>query len=250
MKVQPFIFQSLLEPMPPIHLAEAMMEEEALPAPTEPPVISYNEEELAAAKQDGYNAGYAAGEQNAMARINQDERAQEAAIEMIIARLSAQLTDLQQQHQAFMQDRNPDIARLITLVARKVATTAMKETPLAPLEDMINACMQTISGNQKLVISVHASLAEKLEHRLGALARQSGFNGSWQVVPAPEMHLQDARVEWKNGYADRNVDAMWQQLDAMVEQVVQGLFSPKLLSVTQTNAEAGLTNPPQDETNN
>jgi len=67
-------------------------------------------------------------------------------------------------------------------------------------------------------VRVHSDMVEAVKPRLNAIARETGFSGAIVVLGEADMRPGDARVEWADGGASRDADALDKTLDDIVSR--------------------------------
>lgn len=212
--------------------------EEVAPPPPEP---KHTDEDLERVRQQAYAEGEKAGRQAGLVEGETAGRAagvtegRQAAIAEARAEaqataesaLAQALTKAQQQIErliAGQQRADAAFAEQAVGVARAIAGRLFPDLArrhgLGEVEAVVRACLDDLRGEPRVTIRVAEALAEPLRDRLGALARDSGYDGSLNLVGDAEMTVGDCKVEWADGVGARLSGEIWHAADAAIERVL------------------------------
>jgi flagellar assembly protein FliH len=109
-------------------------------------------------------------------------------------------------------------ARLALIMAKKLAATLVARQPLAEIEAVAKSVFSHLRSTPHAVVRVEASLVDAVKTRLDLIAREAGFTGTIVVLGEPDMAAGDARVEWADGGASRDMAATEAMLDEIVRR--------------------------------
>lgn len=229
MRIAPFSFREFdagvvavkkrhhgIEPL----LPGGRQKEEVPPPPPPPP--SYSEEELAAAKQDAYRKGFEAGIHEGRAQAESEQAGIDRALLSHAETFARSVGPLLADYRAFVQQMREDAPRLALVIARKVAGEALSQDSQAVIENIALHCCQTMMGEPKLVITVHAPYAATLERKLKELAAQAQSACDIAVAADEQMPASDCRIEWQNGQIERSTEQLWAQVERVIADMVAG----------------------------
>ncbi|RDE08242.1 FliH/SctL family protein [Pelagibacterium lacus] len=182
-------------------------------AHTPPPSKVMAEDEfdrqIAAARQQGYAQGFAAGEAGAEA---QSARARAAATEHLADAVSHMLAGIgayESRHLAGAVD-------LAASVGRKLAAHLIARHPEAELEALIHDCMASLENAPHLVIRCHPDLCDAIRDTTEERMRITGFAGRLVVLGDPDIKLGDGRIEWADGGLVRDINAISSEINARI----------------------------------
>lgn len=153
---------------------------------------TYTEEDLAAARAEGYAEGQRAGQAEAQQHT---EAAASASLAVISDHLNQNAHDLQKALSACRRDA----AEVAVIVGRKLAGELIEEHPLAAIEALIADCVGELREEPRLVIRTSDAVTEAVRDRLSGIAASAGFEGHLVLLPDETMTDQDCRVEWADG---------------------------------------------------
>jgi flagellar assembly protein FliH len=189
----------------------------AAPAEEPPPPV-FTLEDVEAARAEAHAAGRAAGEADAMDRIEARVAEASGAIEAALARLLARQT-------GELAELRADAGEIAYAVASKLAPTLIARTPLAEVEAMVEHCLGEIAEEPRVVVRIADALVGELKERIDGLAEAAGFPGQVVLLGDPTLAPGDARVEWAHGGAERNQRTVAAAVDAAVGRYIQSLRS-------------------------
>jgi flagellar assembly protein FliH len=183
--------------------------------PAVPPAPSFSEQELVAARDEGYLAGHAAGHAEMLRSIEQASADALAAIAAQLAAMNGHFDDI----------REAAIASGVSVVAatvRKLVPALAKRNGLAEIEHLVRDSLHSLYDEPRVVIRAHDSVIEALQERIDGLAATSGFTGKIVLFGDEHFNETDCRVEWADGGAERNLGELWRRIDAAIERVTDG----------------------------
>jgi flagellar assembly protein FliH len=85
---------------------------------------------------------------------------------------------------------------------------------------MLIDCLARVHDAPKVVIRLNETHVEPFRQRLESLSTSAGFSGRAAVVAEPSMSIEDARIEWADGGAERNTAQIWQEIEGAIERFV------------------------------
>lgn len=188
----------------------------------------YGRAELNVARDEGMRAG--AAQERATT-----ERMQAEALTAISDRLAA----IAQQQAAALENMSKEAVALAMAIARKVAPNLMRRQPTAEIEGMIAECLQQLIDEPRVVVRTPDTLLDGLKGRVDEIAAGCGFAGNVVLLADPALGAGDCTLEWADGGAEREVEAIWRDLDARLGTTPEGQDGPA--PATPTAAEPAPT---------
>jgi len=180
-----------------------------------PPLPSYSEEELEAARQEASKSGWEAGKKAAM-----DEA--ERALTDSLAGISSQLAELQQSTMASTELHLCDTANLATVLVRRLFPKLNEHYGLAEIDSLIGDCLEHLRDEPRLVLRVSNGLLEPVRKKMENLLPRTGFEGKLVYLGDDTMGTSDVRLEWADGGAERNCARQWEEIDALIARAMRG----------------------------
>lgn len=184
--------------------------------PAQPPAPKhYTEEDLAAARSEGFAQGEAAARAAAMVSIEQ-------ATAKTLAAVGVQLNSAGQDIERIRADILKNSLKVVNAAINKVVPALARHNALNEIERLIRECLQAIYDEPRVVVRAHDRVIDALQDRVSTLAASSGFHGKIMLFPDEQLNETDCRVEWADGGAERNLDDMWAQIDTALQRMMNG----------------------------
>ena len=179
------------------------------------PKPRFTEDDLVNARREGQEAGFQMG-------LEKAKRQQQAQIATTLAQAAAALAGLDGALKAGVEAAKADATQVALSVARRLAPALIEQQPLAELSDMVADCLRQMPTEPRVVIRVADQLVDPLQPQLEELGRAAGFAGQLVLIGEPQMAVGDARVEWADGGAERNLAALSDEIAASVDRYCRG----------------------------
>ena len=169
----------------------------------------FDENDLAAARTDGFAQGQAQARADAEA---DDRRRLRVACEAIAARLA----ELFRETEAHAAAAAREATELAVAIARKLLPETCRRQSLTELEGMLANVMRHLQHQPRLTVAVHPSVAAAAAERTAALAADCDYAGRIAVVADPAIDEDACAVEWTDGGAIRCPQAIWGEIDGIL----------------------------------
>jgi flagellar assembly protein FliH len=165
------------------------------------------------ARQDGFTAGFAEGQQAARAEAN-------AALTHMAGLISQQAERLlsAQDERAGMVETSAAV--LAVTMARRLAGAALAEKPQSLIEQAARECIVHARSAPHLAVRVNEAQIDSAEQLFGRLTRESGYAGKVIILGEPEIAVGDARFEWADGGVVIDSAALDRHIDDVIAQVL------------------------------
>jgi flagellar assembly protein FliH len=193
-----------------------------VPIEKKEPVITLAEHEkllamtAAAARQEGFAAGKAEGDDDAAAQLAR-------ALEQVAMALEMLRSDLD----GIQAQASDEAIRFGHGVAAKLAGRLMDDAPLALIEDAARRIFEDLRGQPHVAVRVADGLLDAARERMQAIARERGFEGRLIVMGEPEIAAGDVRIEWADGGIVRDrAAAEMRMTEAVAKALASGRINP------------------------
>lgn len=177
----------------------------------EPPAPTFSEEELQAAKQDGYNTGHADGIHEAIAGFEHRIAESLDVATAAFSRLAAAQAEANEQIAL-------DGLRLAATVVEKMMPELVRRHGVEEIESAVADVLENIIDEPSVTVTVHEDLMEPMAERLRVVGKNVGLGDRLLVIGDPTLGLSDCRVSWGEGGAERNADAIWSRVDETLDR--------------------------------
>lgn len=176
-----------------------------------PPLPTYGEEDLERARAEGFAAGRDEATRDLAGAL---EQRLANAFETLDARIAALLDA----HDRDREEHNRDAVAVATVIVRKLFPALNMDKAMAEIEHMIGEAMQRTSGAPTLIVRVSPDLLAEVDAKVRELAALRGREGTVTVSADDSLQTGDVSVEWDGGGMIRDTQAMWRDIDAIIER--------------------------------
>ncbi len=211
--VRKFLFDRSFDDEKPEVVEEQEHEEEE--EEPEEVVPTFSEEEVNAAREEGFAAGKEEG-------ISEAAEATERNILAVMGQLGEKFSNL------FKAKETADAAILESAIsvavgiARKIFPALNDKNALGEVERMVVETLEHLLEEPIVTLYLNSALLAPFEERMEALKTQAGFKGEVKVKAGEDVAPGDCRIEWSGGGAKRDSDELWQKIDEIVERNLSG----------------------------
>lgn len=227
---QKFLFDTCFEPDEDIAGPAGRGEQ----TPAEP---SYSAAEFEAARRESFAQGREAGLEAARAEI-------ETGIQQSLDALEVGLKDLAECAGTAATAQERSMLRLNVAMLRRLFPRLMADHGLAEIEAVVRDCLHRLRDEPRLVVRVADPLLDEIEKRVGALAGRAGFEGRIVFLAQDDLMPGDVLVEWADGGAERNGEALWNEMERALSRVLgAGAGAAEDAPVASNEQESGGTEP-------
>lgn len=153
---------------------------------------------------------YERGAQDSVAR---SERETAAALQMLADAASALLTRLDAESRAM----RAEAARLALTTARKIADAALESYGVERAASAIEAAMDMLRHQPRLVVKLSPEAAEKLGPRIQAMSEAHAYAGAVLVRSQPGLSDGEVAIDWSDGVITLNNQDAAQRIDEVIE---------------------------------
>lgn len=193
---------------------EARRAEEEANAPPPPPTFS--EEELEAARQEGYAAGEEAGRSEAYASIEQMSA-------MTTETIAQQMAHMADTHRKAMQSVQDGAIRIAVAIAKRLVPSLAEDAKMKEVEDVARETLTLVRDESRVIVHVSDTMIETVEPTVMDVARQVGFDGTVRVIGDTSLTEGDCRIEWSGGGAERVQAKVWEEIDRAIDRYLRKL---------------------------
>ena len=169
----------------------------------------YGEEDLAAAREDAYRQGHAAGSQEA---AQASETAAAQALDAVMERITALMARWSELEDA---GRRESLHLALILVAKMFPALAEREG-LPEIEKVLADCLARMREEPRLVVRVPGLVIDRLRERFEKLTERAAFEGKLVLLEDPSAGASDVLVEWPDGGAERNLERQWHEMEKIL----------------------------------
>ncbi|MBT4490664.1 MAG: hypothetical protein HOK30_18945 [Rhodospirillaceae bacterium] len=173
------------------------------------PEVLYTEEDIAAARGEAQQIGFAAGKAETLGDI--ENRAANT-----LGNMAEALGNIGAQHSQAILLIKQEAAQMAMVIAGKLAPALLQQQPLDEVKGLIEECLKLVPEEPRIVVRVGEMLLDRLKDDVDQLALRGGFQGTVVLLGEPNLVGADCRVEWADGGAERSVEALLQKIETAV----------------------------------
>ena len=173
-----------------------------------PPVPTFSAEELelakVLAKEEGINAGY----EQAKKQFEEQRAEKETKLAEVINGLASEISRINTEMETRRDLLTREMADLALSLARQICDNLPVDTLSTQLESLIKESLATLEGGQKIKITLNPRNAAELNNK---------FTGA-ELKTEEGMALGDFRIEWQNGYLERDTKKLWGNMESLLSK--------------------------------
>jgi len=232
MNVRSFTYEGFELGKAPIEVLE-MPKHVPIAAPAPRPMFTTEEIELAKtlAREEGTREGYEKAKAEFDEKQTGIEAVEKAASEQLAQNISLQLTVLADESRTSKQKFSERMGQLALEIARKVSGDVEDSVVEAGISAIIKESVGKLDADDRINIYLSAKNSESLNDK---------FTGATVSVDE-KMESGDFRIEWNNGYAERDVKKLWKAISEICSRH-SSLEENEIQEVTEvTTTEQNIT---------
>jgi len=169
----------------------------------------YGEVEVAAIRAEAFDAGRAAGIEEANAEL--------------AARIASASESIAKNLAALILNQ-ADLERAVTVAASAITLTTLRKLFPAyvqqhggqEIETLLARCLAELRQEPRIAVRLHDTLLDGLRERLDELSRQADFSGRLVLLADAAVAPGDCLVEWADGGMQRDSKRLWADIEAAV----------------------------------
>jgi flagellar assembly protein FliH len=178
----------------------------------------YTRQDLAAAREDGIDAGR-----------KQMQLETENLVAQTLALIARQLPGIEANQQQVLCAVTRDAVELALIAAKKLALAITETQPITEIEAIIADCLERLRLEPRIVVRVNDGLLDPLNARIEEISEQCGFDGKVVLIGDEGIAPTDCQIEWSDGGTERNQEEVGRNLDAAVARLLTaGIIEPSM----------------------
>ena len=201
----------------------------------EPEILSFSEDELAAAREEGFATGKENGVQETLDGI-------ENSISQSLDNIATEISGITQRQIDFNIKTERDALELTLNVCRKLFPTLSEEGKLNEVTMMTKSMLNQILTEPSVTIYTNTDIIDRLKEKIEPYLAMKGYQGTVSFKEDNSLPVSGCRVEWLNGDAERNPEATLQE----IEQAITGSLEDQSVvgdseALPETNGQTDTT---------
>lgn len=114
---------------------------------------------------------------------------------------------------------------LATGLVRKMMPSLCERGGFAEVEALLVDMLSRVLEEPRVVFRVPDAMLDAMQVRIGDLAKKAAYAGKIVLIADDRLGSSDCLVEWADGGAERNLDRLWSEVDAMLVRVLDTTFN-------------------------
>ncbi len=193
----------------------AEIEEEVEEEPEEELIPTFSEEDMARARDEGFQAGHTEATRDLTTALEQ-------RLANTMDAINLQVLNLFEAYDRDREEHSRDAVAVATVIVRKLFPAMNMDKALQEIEHMVIEALQRTSGTPTLVVRVAPDLRETVQTKANELSALRGHENAVTVMADDNIAEGDAAVEWDGGGMVRDSNLMWQEIDEIIERNLGG----------------------------
>ena len=213
-------------------MAKLAAEEAEFTEPEED-ILTFTEDQLNAARNEGYEAGREVGIQEAGDAI-------ETKIKDALGMISSHLDELFKRQAIDTATTFADAVNIAVAISRKCFPYLNDTHGFPEIERMVREVLTEVLEEPRVVIHINPSLKDPLDSRIKTIARESNFEGQIIVLETEDLPPGDCRISWSSGTAEREMEGTLTKVGQIVEANLGSVREDIAERVVEENKETGV----------
>ncbi|HYG87610.1 MAG TPA: FliH/SctL family protein [Azospirillum sp.] len=204
---------------------------------TLPPPPAFGAEELAAAREAGFQEGVVTGREAGFIQGSAEGHAaglaegtaqgraeMEASVAALTAsaldRIAAGVETLIAEREATNAARRDQPAHIALAIVRKLMPELARRGGLAEIEAMVRSCLTELIDEPRLVVRVADDTLELVREQLEGIASR-GFDAKLTIVGDATLGPGDCRIEWAEGGTERDTGRLLADIEQCAARLLE-----------------------------
>lgn len=189
---------------------------------------TFSQAELDTARNEGVQAGK---EEATNQASDATERQAAQALEII----GVKLEEILQASETMRVEALENAIVVAAAIVRKIFPTLERQNGLGEVHRLIETTVDRLMDEPRIVVHVSQQTHETISEVMHDLAISKGFNGQVVVLADAGMQAGNCRIDWKNGSACRDAEALWTAIDDVIKGNL-GDHASDLMNAAENNA--------------
>jgi flagellar assembly protein FliH len=186
-------------------------EEKEKEAEPEVKAPTFSEEDVAKAREEGYQKGRREGAAETM-------KGHEIRIAGALEKLASEVTSLAATQAAENETMRRSGAELVLAMVQKLFPSWNDAQGLNEVSAMAEKVLSRLFRETRIVVTVDQGSAEVVRSRLIAVLERRGFKGDLVVNGEAGLQAGTCHIEWSSGHAMRDTEALLAEIEQAVER--------------------------------
>ena len=173
-------------------------------------VVTYSAQQMEAAQKESYENGVTAGQKTMMEN-------QQQYMNVLLAQLDQKLTHITEQSREQWHKQLAHLEEMALVIMRKVLPSYVERNGVQEIEAIVEQVISEMAHEPRLVVRVGEAQFDAISAKIKEISEQKAYTGKVVVLSEPDLGTADCRIEWADGGIERDMNALWQSLDRILE---------------------------------
>ena len=178
-------------------------------AEPDPVAATFNEEELLAARQEGFAAGKEEGVKESLGGLENN-------MCQILDKIALGLSGVVRDQKAFNEKTKNDTLQLTLSICRKLFPVLSEEGKLSEVSSMTESMVSQILTQPKITIFVNSDIISSLKEKIDPFLAARGYEGIATILEDPSLPVSGCRIQWQDGEALRDPEVGLQDIEQII----------------------------------
>lgn len=178
-------------------------------------VITYSEAELEAKTAQAHQQGVEEGKAQGLAEGKGQRLEVDQQLTIVVQDLTQKITTIDEELGNYKQQLHNDALSIALLAAKKLGGDAIAEEPTESLKNGLDAALAKVSNKQSIVLTLHPEMQEAISSHLSTQYTHLTID----ITPDETLAKNDATLRWDKGGADVDSEALWQEIEGLIEKL-------------------------------
>lgn len=151
--------------------------------------------------------------------------------EQLLASETAKLLERMAGLEAMRAELGANMSRQAVKIATGLVRKMMPSLSARGGFDEVEAFLVDMLGRAleepRVVFRVPDAMLDAMQARIGALTKKAAYAGKIVLIADDRLGSSDCLVEWADGGAERDLDRLWSEADAMLARTLDTIFDTK-----------------------
>ena len=199
-------------------------------AEPDPVAATYSEEELSAARQEGFAAGKEEGVTESLGELENN-------MCQILDKIALGISGVVKDQNAFNEKTTNDALQLTLSICRKLFPVLSEEGKLSEVSSMTESMVSQILAQPKITIFVNSNIIASLKEKIDPFLTERGYQGIATILEDPSLPISGCRIQWQDGEALRNPEVVLQD----IEQIISSSLNDQTLVANLSQEPGAMT---------
>jgi flagellar biosynthesis/type III secretory pathway protein FliH len=174
----------------------------------EPEIIlpTFSEDELNAAREEGFNAGKESGTTETLASI-------ENSISQTLSTIVDEILDLSRKQSEYNEHIKIETISLLNGVNRKLFPLMNEQLNLDEAIQFSQRVLPELLTEPRITIRVHEDISETLKNRIENFLKDKSYGGELIINGDVSISAGNCQIEWSSGSAERNPELLMSDIE-------------------------------------